>query len=302
VVDFPFIYLYATTDYSLKAKIGEEGEGPKQFHYFPGSLVNKKDAFQINIDTQYIVVSSQGKISFYTGNGVYKKEFRTQHRHDHKFCPSENKIIGLTARRGTDNIFYLRLNVYNDQFIAEKEIFACKRFSQPPSGDINVVYDKGIVFDVCREKIYVTAIGREDSVIDVFDLEGKKQHSISHNYDRPAVTQEDKNQYLDFYRTGPLKYIWDRFRKQIKFPAHFPGLRNFSIDKDKIVVLTFKRKNQESEFIIFDLNGKFLKKTMVPLQKKDIYFYPYTIYTGKLYQLVEDEDNEKWELRIYPIL
>jgi len=300
VVDFPFIYIYSTTDYTLKSKIGGEGEGPKQFHYHSGSLVYNKDAFNINIDSEDIVVSSQGKMSYYTKDGIYKKEIRTQHRHDHKFCPIQNKFIGLTARRGTDNIFYLKLNLYNDRLISEKEIFIFERFSQPPNGDINVLYDGGIVFYFYKEKIFVTSIGREDSVIDVFDLKGKKLFSITHEYERPVVTKENKNQYLDYYRAGPLKFIWDRFKKQIKFPTRFPGLRSFSIKNEKIYVLTFKRKNGESEFIIFDVKGKFIKKTMIPLQKKDIYFYPYTIYNGKLYQLVENEDEEKWELQILP--
>jgi hypothetical protein len=298
VVDFPFIYLYSTSDYTLKKKIGEQGEGPKQFHYFRGSLVNKTDAFKINIESGKMIVSSQGKVTFYSQNGIYQKEIRTNHRHDHKFFPVKNKFLGLTARREADNLFYIKLFICNDRLIPEKEIFTFKRFSQPPRGDINVVYDKGVIFDVCQEKIFVTAVGRENSLIDVFDMEGKKIYSISYNYERPVVTQEDKNQYLDYYRAGPLKFVWDRFKKQIKFPVYFPGLNNFCTDSMKIYVVTFKRIKDKNEMIIFDIKGKFLKKIMVPLQKKDIYFYPYTIHRGKLYQLVEREDDEKWEVKV----
>lgn len=301
VVDFPFVYIYSRTDYTLKAKIGGEGEGPKQFHYFPGSLVDQKDAFKISVNSEKMIVSSQGKVTFYSKDGVYEKELRTQHRHDHQFYPVQNKFLGLTARRGPDNIFYIRLHVYNDRLFPEKEVFAFKRFSQPPNGDMNVVYDQGVLFDVWQGNIFVTAVGREDSVIDVFDMEGKKMYSIKYEYENTIVTEQDRNQYLDYYRSGPLKFIWDRFKKQIRFPTRFPGLNNFCISNGKVYVTTFKRIQEKSEIIIFDSKGKFQKKTAVPLKKKDIYFFPYAIDNETLFQLVENEDEEKWELRVYPV-
>ena len=59
-----------------------------------------------------------------------------------------------------------------------------------------------------------------------------------------------------------------------------------------------KNKN---EFYIFNLKGKLLKKIMLPFAEYDeVQFSPYTINDGKLYQLIEN-DNETWELHVIKI-
>jgi hypothetical protein len=301
VVDFPFIYIYSKIDFSLHIKLGGGGEGPKRFQFHRGSLVNKSAAFKVDVRSGQLMVSSQGKLSFYSLDGTYEQEIRTNHRHDHRFCRIGGNFMGLTSRRGADNLFYIKLSLYKTTLEPEKDIFEFKRFSQPPNGDVNVVYDQGIIYDTAGQHIFVTAVGREGSVIDVLDLTGKKLYSIAYPYETTVVTEQDRARYLDYYRAGPLKYVWDRFKKQIRFPVHFPGLRNFSISQGKIYVLTFKKMKGYSELVVLDLKGNFLKKTMIPLKEKDIYYYPYCIYQEHFYQLVENADQEQWELEAWPI-
>lgn len=301
VSDFPYVYIYSAKDYSFKKKLGGEGEGPRQFMYARGSLVNQLDAFKIDVRAEHIIVTSQGKVAFFTKDGTYQKEIKTEHRHDYRFSPLGEKFVALTQRRGSDGVFYVKLNIHNAGLKQEKEMFKFKRFSQPPAGDLNVVYDKGVIYDIYDNKIFATAVGKEDSAINVFDLNGKNIYTITHKYDSPKVTEADKKRYLGYYKAGPLRAIWNTFKKQIKFPDHFPGLRDFRIDEGKIYVLTFKREKENSDFIIFDIKGKFLKKVSVPLKEKEIYCYPYTIRKGKIYQLIENDEMEQWELHAVPI-
>jgi hypothetical protein len=66
-------------------------------------------------------------------------------------------------------------------------------------------------------------------------------------------------------------------------------------------VQTFKKIDGKTGFLIFDLDGKYLKTTFLPLVFQDIITpYLFTIDGGKLYQLAENEDEE-WELRISEI-
>ena len=300
IADFPHVYIYSAKDYKLKKKIGGEGEGPGQFVYLRGSLVNRNDSFKIYVHPEKIIASSQGKVTIYTKDGTYENEKRTGHRHDHRFYPIKEKYAALTASREIDNLFYIKLYIFDSSLKREKEIFRFKRFSQPPAGDINVVYENGIIFDTFDNKIFITACGREGSVIDILDHEGNKQYSIHHKYDKIPVTEADKKRYMNYYKAGPLRSIWDRFKKQIKFPVHFPGLRNFSVVNGKIYVLTFKKIRGKSEFIVFNINGKFSKKVRLPLEEKYIEYYPYVISAEKLFQLVENDD-EQWELRVSAI-
>ncbi len=296
VVDFPHIYIYSVKDYTLKMKLGERGEGPRQFIYNRGSLVNKTDSFTINVQVNHIIASSQRKVVFYTKDGKYQKEIMTEHRHDYQFSPLGEKFMALTQRRGEDGIFYVLLNIHNAELKQEKEIFKFIRFSQPPTGDLNVINDRGIIYAIYQNKIFVTAVGRKGSILDVLNSNGKKLYSLTYQYEDLKVTEDHKQQYLKYYKSGPLKAIWDRFKKQIKFPTYFPGVRNFNIADGKIYILTFKRRKGESEFIVFNLKGVFLEKVWLPLVENDIYYYPYTVSNGKLYQLIDNSDEEQWEL------
>jgi len=78
----------------------------------------------------------------------------------------------------------------------------------------------------------------------------------------------------------------------------FP-LKFFLIADGKIYVQTFKREKNKSEFYIFDLDGKLIRKVMAPFRESELLCaYPYTIANGKIYQVTENEDTEEWELHI----
>jgi hypothetical protein len=64
-------------------------------------------------------------------------------------------------------------------------------------------------------------------------------------------------------------------------------------------VQTFKREKEKSEFYIFDLDGKLIRKVMAPIREAEFLLaYPFTIANGKIYQVTENEDTEEWELHI----
>ncbi len=60
-------------------------------------------------------------------------------------------------------------------------------------------------------------------------------------------------------------------------------------------------KHEQWECIIMDIKGKELKRIFVPLQDSEPYtYYPLlcAIEKGKYYALIEDEDEETWELHM----
>jgi hypothetical protein len=56
------------------------------------------------------------------------------------------------------------------------------------------------------------------------------------------------------------------------------------------------------EILIFDTNGKFLKKVFIPLveESADV-LYPISICNDKLYQVVENPDSSQWEMHVHEI-
>ncbi|UCE20753.1 MAG: hypothetical protein JSV46_00510, partial [Candidatus Aminicenantes bacterium] len=92
------------------------------------------------------------------------------------------------------------------------------------------------------------------------------------------------------------------FIKNLNLPKHFPAIRNFSIQDDKIYVLTFKRESNANEVLLFDIKGNLLKKVFLPIRTMNPeHLSPFSFYKDKFYQLVFNEETENWELHITDI-
>ncbi len=70
------------------------------------------------------------------------------------------------------------------------------------------------------------------------------------------------------------------------------------IKDDKIYARTHNTEGDNYEFVIFNAhNGKDLETRRIFLVRDNpMYPYHYDIANGHAYQVVEDLDNEKWEL------
>lgn len=79
-------------------------------------------------------------------------------------------------------------------------------------------------------------------------------------------------------------------------------MRYFLAADNKVYIRTYREVKGESEFFIFTIEGKLLKRVMLPVEEKDaLESYPFTIKDGKFYQLVENEQTEEWELHMVDI-
>ena len=96
--------------------------------------------------------------------------------------------------------------------------------------------------------------------------------------------------------------IYERYYKNIVFPEFFPAIRDMRISDEKIYVISYQKEKELIKTLIFDLKGKPIKTVPLPLKDMDVKsIYPFTIKNGKLYQLVEDFDNENWYLHVTTI-
>jgi hypothetical protein len=70
------------------------------------------------------------------------------------------------------------------------------------------------------------------------------------------------------------------------------------VTDDRIYVLTYKQKDGTTEMIIMDLKGKEEKRLFVPVVPPVgmDYYVKHDIYKGHMYRLVENVDDETWEL------
>lgn len=291
ITDGPTINIFSLKDYKQVVKFGRAGEGPQEFSLIPRRADGNVNIF---IHKDYILANSQGKVSYFTKKGEYVKERRVT-SNGVNFQPIGDQFAGEGFDQ-TDNTSYNIRNIYDSDFKRGVELFRRISFPQAEGRERNPFYMVSPVMRVYNDRVYIN--DAEELKIHVFDSTGKKLPVITCDYNKLPVTADDEKNIITWYKTNiNFKDLYERWKGLLKFPKYFPAVRWLNVADDKVYVLTYKKEGDKSEFYIFDINGKFIKNVMLPLKEKDErLWYPYTIGNEKLYQLIENEETENWEL------
>jgi hypothetical protein len=291
------VYIYSNTDFKLKKKFGKRGEGPGEFKIDPGY---HRGGIYLNVQGDRIYVTSIGKVSIITKDGTIEKEVKSISGED--FLPFNDKFVGLELIPVSqqNKTAYKALCLYDSQMKKVKEISRIPHSVQRGKGFM--IYSGRYIFKTYHGKLFINK-GKE-FIIDVYDQAGNKLHSITREYKKIKITDTDKEKVLDFYKTyRTTKNIFEYIKSIIKFPEYFPPVRDILLDQEKMYVVTYNHRGSEVEFFVFDLKGKFLEKVFIDIQGEASLNVPYvyTIFNGKKYQLIENVEEEEWEMHITPI-
>lgn len=289
IVEDAFIYIYSSDNYNLEFKFGKAGEGPQEFRVIQG-----RDGLSVMPLKDSLLINSIRKMSFFTKNGKFIKELNTGALSmSMRFQPIGNRYasLGINMEGGIQSINF-SLNLYNDKFEKIKEI-----------QKINAV-QKGLlqfpivspIFYVVDDKI-ITMTG-EDFVINIFNADGNKISSISREYEKIKVTDNYKNGVHNFYKNAPnYKQYYESMKNMFQFSTYFPTIQTFLVADNRIYIQTYLQENGKYEFFVYDINGKFLKRLFLSIiYSNSIKPFPFTIMHNRLYQLIENEKTELWEL------
>jgi hypothetical protein len=290
IVDGVTVLIYALTNYQLIKRIGKEGEGPQEF----------KDAiYWIYFRNNRMIVNSQAKISYFSLEGEFineKRAFAGSRAGD--FCPIGNQFVAVQflAEKQT---FYRTVNIYNSDLKKIKEIFRIREEFQP--GKYMRAYSEPKTFTVYGDKIYVSF--DNDLKITVFDEQGNEVFFIKKEYKRIAITKEHQQAaHLYFKTDGYYKKYYERIKPLLEFPSQLPALKTFTFSEDKLYVHTYNKKDKKTGFYVFTPTGKFLEELFLPIIGEEEFTYQlqtlYELKNGRLYQLVENEETEEWEVHI----
>jgi len=288
------IFIYSLADFKLKTKFGKAGEGPQEFHIMQGtnSLVVQplKDSLLIN---------SMRRVSFFSKEGKFIKELSTGAGFmSMRFQPIGNGYAGLDmALDGDTQSMAFTLNLYDGQFNKTKQI-----------QKMNLAQRGKMQFPMVAPSFYaadekIIALGGEDFAIDVYNSGGNKLTSISREYKKIEVTEEYKKGVHDFYKSSPnFGQFYESIKNMFQFSNYFPAIQTFLAADQKIYIQTYLKEEGGYEFFIYDLEGKFLKRLFLPVvYRNSLMPFPYTIMHNKLYQLIENEAAEVWELHAVAI-
>ena len=129
---------------------------------------------------------------------------------------------------------------------------------------------------------------------------GKLLFTVDEPYRKLPVTEADKQAVKEsFSRDAQGRRFFTENRHRFRYSETKPAIKNFLEYDQLIYVETWNRKDGKTEFYVFGQDGKLKKRIFIPIEMIDYRrSYPYFIDGGQFYQLVENEDEEEWELNV----
>ena len=290
IVEKASIFIYSLKDFRLIKKFGKSGEGPQEFKITRGG-----ESLQAFVHGDLLWINSMGKLSIFDKKGNFIKEMKTAApRGAGMFQPIGDLIVGRGVSGAVeDGLVYFVINLYDLQFNVVKELKRIKVLQKggmtlPMINPVCFVAGNNVVFPGEMKKFQVT----------IFDVKRNKTTFISRDYKPLKVTEKYKKDIYTMFKTMPdSKPMFEQLKKIIRFRDEFPPIQGFMPANDRVYILTYLVKDGKSECFIYDMKGKFIKRVFLPIH----YLYgarptPMTFNNDKFYQLVENEDDEEWEL------
>ncbi len=286
------LFIYSLDNFKLIKKFGKEGEGPMEF-----KSNHRGDGIRFTINSNKIYINSETKLSVYSLDGKFINESRVLPKLN--LISAGENYISSSLSKSDGGFPKITVSLFNSEFKKIKNLFLSNISSGMGAKIPTPSYNHKYRF--YNGKVYIST-GTKDINIDVYDTNGKKEFSIVKIPGKKTLTKEYISAVKRHYKTNPkTKNFWRYFQKNLLFLSDFPGIRNFNINNDKIYVQTYKMKSGNTEWIIFGLKGKELRKVWLPsIEVNPISMSPYTIFDNVLYWLTENEE-EGWDLHKYNI-
>ncbi|UCH95537.1 MAG: hypothetical protein JSV88_01455 [Candidatus Aminicenantes bacterium] len=295
VTDQYTVFIYSLNPVRLKNKFGRKGEGPGEFTTWPFVRVSRDS----------ILCTTITRCLWFTRSGNLINEKRL----DKLFMlmpAGENFIaIGMQTdiqKRTVTKILYL----LNPKLGKVKTLYRVLADSPLVLGgdtggeEYKMLYHY-FGFLAHKNKIFV-ADSRKGLFIDVFNTNGEHLYPINHEIEEKVkVSESYKRKAMNVFKIVLPQYYEIKRKSSFTFYEYFPPMKQFWIDDNKIYVTTYKQKDDKNELIILDIKGNILKRLFLPFKSMQDWRImgavdPYTVHQGVLYELVENEDTEMWEL------
>jgi hypothetical protein len=298
------IFIYSIDPYVLVKKFGVKGEGPGEFKGIP----------YISLISDQLLINDWGKLLVFSKQGGFIREIKLPFNYfyiNYPLLPVKDNFLGFQLSRvEVKPGFIFRGKIYGRDLKLLTHFYEGGKpwllppprpGTKPKKTDFNVI-PHCIDYAVAEDKIFV-ADSRKGFNIFVFDHQGKPIYAIKHNYKKIKVTNEFKDNYMKNLReSGNWEQLKTRY--DYRFKEFYPAFYGFKIKQKKIYVTTYKSKDKKHEIVVLDLKGNVLKKSMVfPFNRFNRSvegFHPFSssfdVWNDVIYYLVENADEERWEL------
>lgn len=285
------IYIYNEKDYSFVKKFGKDGEGPGEIKrsQFAGPII-------ITPHKGKLYISNSARLSVFSATGEFIKE--TKITPFDIYVPYEDKYVLLSNAEMDGNPQKRVLAV----FLADEKLQKGKLLYK---SDMQVGMNASFSLPIAPfqaipmgDRLFVAA-GKEGFVINEHDINGKLVNKIKKDTKKETIPSDYKDKTHNWFKTSAtFKTVYPFIKDRINIKEKFPHFFFFLPLDNKLYIFTNKMKGENRECIITDTKGKELKRVYLPLPHVYgyDYKYPYNIHKGAFYKLVENVDDENWEL------
>jgi hypothetical protein len=308
VVEKAGFFEYSLKDLKLLNRFGKKGEGPGELSVTPGinnTIVPLVDRLFVEGFRKVMLLSNKGEL-------IKETRKKTQ---IFKTLPLGDNFAALRMKAANkEKKIYLALSLFDNKMDMLKDIFEV--YFVDGDKDILMAPD-AIHFAVYKGRLYVENSAK-GFVIDVYDNQGNLLYTIDKKILPLKYTKQHFEAGIQQLKDDDLIQMiikstggWESFEKQTTFvsPDYLPTIQDITVQDDKIYILTYETEGEKEKHIIMDLKGKILQSLFLPMSKKTSYvnrslgrdnrFYGYC--GNNYYYLLENEDNEEWELHIAAI-
>jgi hypothetical protein len=250
---------------------------------------------------------------YFSKDGKLIKEIKKKSPAHFKTLPvGKNFVVNKLHLDTEKKISYITICLFDSEMNEIKELYRQEHpqqgFAPPVQIDLTLDFP---LFEVVDDKIFIEE-SSQGFVIEVFDSKGDKLYKIDTRYEKIMIPDDRKEEMSKrFWEDPSIKAQGGK--EQLKnlirllFPRTFPPIKGIDIADRKLYIQTHKRKDNKEEYVVMDLKGKILKRVYlhrfenVTLLGEIFGTKLHTVYNNKLYYLLENEDEEEWELHVEEI-
>lgn len=285
--------VYDAKTFKLKTTFGKKGQGPREIPPFPIPM-GGVPLMKVTPQPDKLFIAAMGKILYFTKEGQFISETKFPAQRMQSFFNLFPLGSDIFCQQNVfeNQEFFISAALVDQNFKTKKELK--RRKVETHGGKIDMI-GFALMLDVYRDEIF---IGGDGLSIDVYDRTGKFLRQIKHPHE-PVKFTDDMKKELDEAMKYMFKNMYEQIKNVIYYPDYLPVFfgNNFQFFGDYLYVFTQAHEGDNRELFIFKLDGTLVKKTSVPLKMVKFNLpYPYDFAGKALYQLIDNEDTEEWEL------
>lgn len=280
------VFVYSLKNYKLLYRLGQKGEGPGEFRSNPviQDLESK------------LLLASLEKICYFSKKGEYINEKRNPDFFSEVYQVGKS-FVALkwdVDNKGTATSIW----IYNDQLQPSKLLYKSPQNPHPKVNDPVKLVSPRLKLICQKSRIYLLP-KTKDFYIEVYDSQGKQISIIKRDYEKIKITEQHKLKLKKEFWSIPsvIRNLSYHKKREYIFPEYFHAINDMDSSDNTLYIKTFFTKNNKEEYLLLNLDGKYLKKVYLPEAARNYFSFN----NNQFYYITENIDEEAWELHMVDI-